>query len=112
MAKATRTTPPTTAIDATQDVKEDAARGPGTAVAAATPPNASNGHAAAPPRALPPITKPPGPLGSNNGGNNGGKGITDTPGGLKLQCEGHEVLYRNIWIKELALTEADTEFQE
>jgi hypothetical protein len=47
-----------------------------------------------------------------DGGNDGGKGITDTPGGLKLQCEGHEVLYRNIWIKELDLTEADTGFTE
>ena len=47
-----------------------------------------------------------------DGGNNGGTGITDIPGGLKLQCEGHEVLYRNIWIKELDLTEADTDFKE
>lgn len=47
-----------------------------------------------------------------DGGNNGGKGITDTPGGLKLQCEGHEVLYRNIWIKKLHLTESDTDFDE
>jgi hypothetical protein len=47
-----------------------------------------------------------------DGGNNRGKGITDTPGGLKLQCEGHEVLYRNIWIKELDLTKADTDFKE
>ena len=47
-----------------------------------------------------------------DGGNNGGKGITDTPGGLKLQCEGHEVLYRNIWIKELDLTTADTNFEK
>ena len=47
-----------------------------------------------------------------DGGNQGGKGITDTPGGLKLQCEGHQVLYRNIWIKELDLTKADTEFKE
>jgi len=47
-----------------------------------------------------------------DGGNNGGKGITDTPGGLKLQCEGHEVLYRNIWIKELDLTAADTNFKQ
>ncbi len=45
-----------------------------------------------------------------DGGNDGGKGITDTPGGIKLQAEGHEVLYRNIWIKELNLTEANTEF--
>lgn len=47
-----------------------------------------------------------------DGGNDGGKGITDTPGGLKLQCEGHEVLYRNIWIKELDLTAANTDFQK
>ena len=37
-------------------------------------------------------------------------GITDTPGGLKLQCEGHEVLYRNIFIRELDLETADTRF--
>jgi hypothetical protein len=36
-----------------------------------------------------------------DGGNDGGKGITDTPGGLKLQCEGHDVRYRNIWIREM-----------
>jgi hypothetical protein len=47
-----------------------------------------------------------------DGGNNGGKGITDTPGGIKLQCEGHEVLYRNIWIKELDLTAANTDFEK
>lgn len=45
-----------------------------------------------------------------DGGNDGGKGITDTPGGLKLQAEGHDVLYRNIWIKELELTDAETDF--
>lgn len=45
-----------------------------------------------------------------DGGNDGGRGITDTPGGLKLQCEGHEVLYRNIWIKELDIVKADTDF--
>ncbi len=45
-----------------------------------------------------------------DGGNDGGKGITDIPGGLKLQAEGHDVLYRNIWIKELNLTAADTDF--
>ncbi|MEM6841422.1 MAG: DUF1080 domain-containing protein [Bacteroidota bacterium] len=44
-----------------------------------------------------------------DGGNDGGKGITDTPGGIKLQAEGHNVLYRNIWIKELALPEASTD---
>lgn len=47
-----------------------------------------------------------------DGGNDRGKGITNTPGGLKLQCEGHEVLYRNIWIKELDLTEADAGFEK
>lgn len=45
-----------------------------------------------------------------DGGNDGGKGITDRPGGIKLQAEGHEVLYRNIWIKELDLQNADTDF--
>lgn len=45
-----------------------------------------------------------------DGGNDGGKGITDTPGGIKLQAEGHDVLYRNIWIKELDLKKADTNF--
>ncbi len=45
-----------------------------------------------------------------DGGNNGGKGITDTPGGLKLQAEGHEVLYRNIWAQELDVPEPDTDF--
>ena len=39
-----------------------------------------------------------GPNSGIDGGNDGGKGITDTPGGLKLQAEGHDVLYRNIWI--------------
>lgn len=47
-----------------------------------------------------------------DGGNDGGTGITDTPGGLKLQNEGHEILYRNIWIKELDLAAPDTDFQE
>jgi len=51
-----------------------------------------------------------GPNSGIDGGNDGGKGITDTPGGLKLQAEGHPVLYRNIWIKELDLIEADTDF--
>ena len=47
-----------------------------------------------------------------DGGNNGGKGITDAPGGLKLQCEGHEVLYRNVWIQELDLKTPDTNFKQ
>ena len=51
-----------------------------------------------------------GPNSGIDGGNDGGKGITDIPGGIKLQAEGHPVLYRNIWIKELDLEEADTDF--
>jgi len=51
-----------------------------------------------------------GPNSGIDGGNDGGKGITDTPGGIKLQAEGHDVLYRNIWIKELKLKKADTDF--
>jgi hypothetical protein len=53
-----------------------------------------------------------GPNSGIDGGNDGGKGITDTPGGLKLQCEGHDVRYRNAWIKELELKEAETDFAE
>lgn len=45
-----------------------------------------------------------------DGGNDGGKGITDVPGGIKLQCEGHDVRYRNIWIKELDLGDKGTDF--
>lgn len=45
-----------------------------------------------------------------DGGNQNGKGITDTLGGIKLQCEGHEVLFRNIWIRKLDLKEANTNF--
>lgn len=45
-----------------------------------------------------------------DGGNNGGKGITDTPQGLKLQAEGHNVMYQNIWIKKIELNEPDTDF--
>ena len=45
-----------------------------------------------------------------DGGNDGGKGITDKPGGLKLQCEGHDVRYRNTWIKELDLKDPNTDF--
>lgn len=51
-----------------------------------------------------------GPNSGIDGGNDGGKGITDVPGGLKLQAEGHDVLYRNVWIKELDLKEANTDF--
>jgi Domain of Unknown Function (DUF1080) len=45
-----------------------------------------------------------------DGGNDGGKGITDTPQGLKLQAEGHKVMYQNIWIKATDLGDGDTDF--
>lgn len=51
-----------------------------------------------------------GPRSGVDGGNDGGKGITDTPQGLKLQAEGHDVRYRNIWIKDLDLKDANTDF--
>jgi hypothetical protein len=51
-----------------------------------------------------------GPNSGIDGGNDGGKGITDTPGGLKLQAEGHDVLYRNIWIQKMDIKEANTDF--
>lgn len=51
-----------------------------------------------------------GPNSGIDGGKDGGKRITDTPAGLKLQSEGHDVLYRNIWIRELDLEKADTDF--
>lgn len=53
-----------------------------------------------------------GPKSGIDGGNDGGKGITDRPGGLKLQCEGHDVRYRNTWIKEIDLKDAKTDFSE
>ena len=53
-----------------------------------------------------------GPNSGVDGGNNDGKGITDTPQGLKLQSEGHDVRFRNIWIKELNLDQRDTSFKE
>lgn len=52
-----------------------------------------------------------GPNSGIDGGNDGGKGITDTPGGIKLQAEGHEVLFRNIWVKELDLNNANTDIK-
>ncbi len=51
-----------------------------------------------------------GPNSGIDGGNDGGKGITDTPAGIKLQAEGHRVLYRNIWIRPLELKNPDTSF--
>lgn len=51
-----------------------------------------------------------GPNSGVDGGNDEGRGITDTPEGLKLQAEGHDVRYRNIWIQPLELAEPDTDF--
>ncbi len=51
-----------------------------------------------------------GPNSGLDGGNDDGMGITDTPGGIKLQAEGHPVLYRNIWIEALELDKPDTDF--
>ncbi len=51
-----------------------------------------------------------GPNSGVDGGNDNGFGITDSPQGLKLQCEGHDVRYRNTWIKPLVLEKADTDF--
>jgi hypothetical protein len=51
-----------------------------------------------------------GPNSGVDGGNEGGKGITDTPQGLKLQAEGHDVRYRNAWIKEIDLETTGTDF--
>lgn len=50
-----------------------------------------------------------GPNSGIDGGNNMGKGITDRPGGLKLQAEGHQVLYRNIWIHDMKTTLENTD---
>lgn len=59
-----------------------------------------------------PITRVWGGKNSGLDGDNDkqGNGIQDTPGGLKLQDEGHDVRYRNIWIKETEFEEADTDF--
>jgi hypothetical protein len=46
-----------------------------------------------------------------DGGNDNGRGITDSPQGLKLQAEGHDVRFRNVWIKELDLQQANTDFR-
>lgn len=45
-----------------------------------------------------------------DGGNDKGFGITDTPQGLKLQCEGHDVRYRNAWIQEMDIKAPNTDF--
>lgn len=45
-----------------------------------------------------------------DGGNDDGKGITDSPQGLKLQAEGHNVMYQNVWIKKMDFADANTDF--
>lgn len=50
-----------------------------------------------------------GPNSGLDGGNKDGFGITNRPGGIKLQAEGHDVLFRNIWIKELNLDQSPTD---
>ena len=45
-----------------------------------------------------------------DGGNDGGKGITDSAEGLKLQCEGHDVRFRNIWIQRTKI-KGSTDFE-
>lgn len=60
-----------------------------------------------------PITRVWGGANSGIEGDNDqqGNGLTDKPGGLKLQAEGHDVRYRNIWIKPLVLKRPDTAFK-
>jgi len=53
-----------------------------------------------------------GPNSGLDGGNDGGKGITDVPGPLKLQAEGHDVRFRNAWIKELKLDKPDIDVEK
>lgn len=53
-----------------------------------------------------------GPNSGVDGGNEKGFGITDSPQGIKLQAEGHDVRFRNIWIKELDIEAPDTDFSE
>ena len=51
-----------------------------------------------------------GPCSALDGGNEGGERITDAPGGVKLQAEGHDVRYRNIWMQEMSFDDPDTDF--
>lgn len=54
-----------------------------------------------------PITKVwGGPNSGLDGGNNNGFGITKMPGGIKLQAEGHDVLFKNIWIQEISIEDS------
>jgi len=51
-----------------------------------------------------------GPNSGLDGGKNDGYGISNTPGGIKLQSEGFHVLYRNIWIQKLDIEGPNTDF--
>ena len=53
-----------------------------------------------------------GPNSGLDGGNDGGKSITYVSGTLKLQCEGHDVRYRNVWIMPLDIEKQNTDFNE
>ena len=48
--------------------------------------------------------------GGKNSGQDGGTDVTDRPGGIKLQAEGHDVFFRNIWIQELVLKKPKIRF--
>jgi hypothetical protein len=48
--------------------------------------------------------------GGKNSGIDGGGPITDSPGGIKLQAEGHDVLFKNIWIKKLNIKRRNISF--
>lgn len=45
-----------------------------------------------------------------DGGNDGGRRITEGPGGVKFQAEGHDVRYRNIWMQEMNFEQPETDF--
>jgi hypothetical protein len=45
-----------------------------------------------------------------DGGIDNGYGISDTPAGIKLQNEGHDVRYRHIWIREMNFEAPNTNF--
>jgi hypothetical protein len=36
--------------------------------------------------------------------------VTNSPGGIKLQAEGHDVFFRNIWIKEMDIKQNKIDF--
>jgi hypothetical protein len=48
--------------------------------------------------------------GGRNSGLDGGRTVTNSPGGIKLQAEGHDVFFRNIWIKEMDIKQNKIDF--